>query len=224
MTQAATRSVLRSWLPRWFAAWGALVVGALLVGLLVAPGVARGAGPEPMVVLDRGLFPGEALVKGKSVRGKAFTLAKPGEPVWVAMDFTAEASAGDNAEASFEFMLDGVPVPIMDTVGLFRARFMRKVAGQQADVRRSVLMKMIPTGKWAPGVETFASFELKRAEGIVPRSLSYVIGQGEPSPELRAAIEEIRGSWFSRYRIVVLLIGTAIALGGVIWWRLLRRP
>lgn len=202
---------LPSWPLRWLA--------ALFVAL-----VFTGAGAAPMTVLDRGQFQGDAFAKGKSVRGKPFTLARPGEAVWVAIDFTGDATAGNDAEASFSFFFEGAPIPAADTVALFRARFMRAAAGQQqGDVRRSVLMKMIPTGKWDTGLETHAIFELVRAEGMRPRSLSYVIGQGEMPPEMLAAIDEIRGSWLRRYWPVALLIGGALVLGGVIWRRLLRR-
>ena len=192
-----------------------------LVALVVALGICN-VDAAPTTVLDRGLFQGDALAKGNSVRGKTFQLARPGEPIWVAIDFTGDAAAGNDAEASFSFFLEAAPVPASDTVALFRARFMRKVAGQAGDVRRSVIMKMIPTSKWTPGQETNAIFELVRADGMAPRNLSYVIGQGDIPPEMQAAIDQIRGSWFQRYRPVVLLIGGALLLGGAIWWRLLR--
>lgn len=182
------------------------------------------AAAAPMVVLDSRMIDVPSLkVQGPSVSGKSFELVRPGEAVWVAMDLTAEATNGDNGELVIEFSFDGVPIPIMDSVALYRARFMRKVAGQPSDVRRGVVMKMIPTGQWRPGETTHGSFALKRADGMVLRSLSVVIGQGDLSPELQAAIDQVRGSWFMRYRTVVLMIGAALFLGGVLWWRLLRR-
>ena len=196
----------------------------LAATLLAAMALVSNATAAPTVVLERQTIDGSAFTGGKTWRGKLFRLERPGEPVWVAMDFVGDATKGNDAEASFEFFFDGVPIPAGDTVALFRARFMRQVAGQQGDVRRSVLMKMIPTSKWPPGDnETQATLELKRADGFVPRTMSIVIGQGDMPPELQAAIDQIRGSWFSRYRPVVLLVGGVLLLGGVVWWRLLRR-
>ncbi len=194
-----------------------------LMGLLAAFG-ASAAMAEPMVMLDSRTIEAQALkLQGRAVNGREFQLARPGEPVWVALDLVAETSAGDGGELVIEFGFDGMPIPIMDTVALYRARYMRKVAGQEGDVRRSVVMKLMPTGQWRPGDTTYGTFALKRADGMTLRSLSFVIGQGDPSPELQRAIDQVRGSWFVRYRSVVLMIGAALFFGGVIWWRLLRR-
>ncbi len=201
----------------WRRAWARLLLAMCMVGVTTVVAAA------PMVVLDRQMIDGKAFTPGKTWRGRAFKVERPGEPVWVAMDFVGEATKGDDSEVSFRFFFEGVPMPAGDTVALFRARFMRKVAGQPDDVRRTVLMKMVPTDRWPPGGEdTMATLELARAEGLVPRSMSIVVGQGDMPPELREAIDQIRGSWFTRYRPVVLLIVGALVLGGVVWWRLLR--
>jgi hypothetical protein len=90
-------------------------------------------------------------------------------------------------------------------------------------LRRAVVTKLVALDKAPPGQETFASVGLFRVDAARPLAMTVVVGQGEMPAEVRAWVDTAQGSWFYRYRIVVALIGMALLLGGVVWWRLLRR-
>lgn len=203
------------------------ILWSVALPLALAGAAVAADAPAPSAVLDRVLVTDEQRWSQRDpVRGEAFKLAQPGEPLWIVMHVVAEASAGDAGEAVWELALEGVPMAPMDTVALFRARFMQPVrAGDRpaGDVRQSVLMKRMSTAKWDANEETFLRLTLKSANGLKPRRVGVVIGQGEMPPELRTAIDQARGSWFQRYRIVVTLIGAVLLFGVAAWWRLLRR-
>jgi hypothetical protein len=90
-------------------------------------------------------------------------------------------------------------------------------------LRRAVVTKQIALNKVPPGQETWASVGLSRVDAARPLAMTVLVGQGEMPAEVRAWVDTAQGSWFYRYRIVVALVGMALVLGGVIWWRLLRQ-
>lgn len=87
-------------------------------------------------------------------------------------------------------------------------------------LRQSVVIRQFPVGK---PEETALHVSLKQADGLRPLLLDMEIGQGPVPREAEAFASRINGSWLTRHAYEVAFIGTGVAAGAALLWRLSRR-
>lgn len=87
-------------------------------------------------------------------------------------------------------------------------------------LRQSVVIRQFPVDKPA---ETALQVSLKQMEGLRPLLLEMEVGQGPVPREADAFASRINGSWLARHAYEVAFIGTGVAAGAAVLWRLGRR-
>lgn len=87
-------------------------------------------------------------------------------------------------------------------------------------LRQSVVIRQFPVDKPA---ETAVSVSLQRMDGLRPLLLDMEIGQGPVPREAEAFASRINGSWLARHAYEAAFIGTGVAAGAALLWRLSRR-